>query len=539
MVHRDLIVGDSSDTYVSSNAPKHTHGDLTKLVASNDTGRHKVSYLKFNVTQLPAGATVTHATATFTRTAHHMPATTLRLRRVASTQWSQAGLSDLHAPTTGATVSSARVNGSLHSATFRLHRTINSNGTYAFALVSTSRDGVVRLQSREADSPPELTLSYEFPQQIASKPPTSPTPTPTGSSSPTPSPTPTDPSSPTPTPTPTSPTPTPTSPTPTPTPTSPSSGPCTLSATLVPSCGTLFGGVTTSWGGSTLMSQYDDAVAGTGVHFALSHDYRRPGQVLSPYDIQVAKTPGALLQLNWKPASLWSQAGGGDATVNSQIDAMAQSIKSLGSTKIFLTIYHEPENDVTSDPNCPNLKYKGSAGTPTDYRAMWANVESRFAALGVTNVVWDMNYMNYSAWDCLVNDLWPGNSLVDWVMFESYSDNNSTFSSTTSHFYNLLTAQSDASHNYLSKPWGIGEFGTWATTPSVRDTYYSGVKSALDSNEFPKLKLLSIFDSPGVGGDCRVAYSASGTPDAASLSNFMTLVKDPSIAEGDQAAASH
>jgi hypothetical protein len=219
---------------------------------------------------------------------------------------------------------------------------------------------------------------------------------------------------------------------------------------------------------------------------------------------------------------------------------MANSIKSLGSTKIFLTLFHEPENDVTSGgTNCPGLTYKGSAGTPTEYRAMWANVESRFDALGVTNVVWDMNYMNYAPWDCLVDDLWPGNGLVDWIFFESYSDNNSTFASQTGHFYNLLTSHSNAAHDYLAKPWGVGEFGTNASNLAVRNTYYSGVKTALDNNTFPHLKLLSLFDSPGIGGDFRVAYDSNSQPDPTELNDFMKLATDTAITQGEASASGH
>jgi hypothetical protein len=122
-------------------------------------------------------------------------------------------------------------------------------------------------------------------------------------------------------------------------------------------------------------------------------------------------------------------------------------------------------------------------------------------------------------------------------MFESYASQNSTFASITGHTYNLLTSLSDASHDYLSKPWGIGEFGTNATSDSVQETYYTGIKQALDSGEFPKLKLLSVFDSPGVGGDYRVAYDAAGNSDPKELSDFMSLADDPAITDGDQAAA--
>lgn len=31
-----------------------------------------------------------------------------------------------------------------------------------------------------------------------------------------------------------------------------------------------------------------------------------------------------------------------------------------------------------------------------------------------------MNYMGFKRWDCLVPQLWPGNSLVDWVMMDTY-----------------------------------------------------------------------------------------------------------------------
>jgi hypothetical protein len=51
------------------------------------------------------------------------------------------------------------------------------------------------------------------------------------------------------------------------------------------------------------------------------------------------------------------------------------------------------------------------------------------------------------------------------------------------------------------------------------------------------LKLLSVFDSPGVGGDYRVAYDAAGNSDPKELSDFMSLADDPAITDGDQAAA--
>jgi hypothetical protein len=218
---------------------------------------------------------------------------------------------------------------------------------------------------------------------------------------------------------------------------------------LVPSCGVMLGGWVTSWSGTTLLDKVNAFESATGTHLAVVHDYRTPGAVLSPYDVQVAQRANTYLQLNWKPAARWGDATGGNATVNGQIDAMAKSIKALGSKKIFLTIFHEPENDVTSGASgCTT--YKGSAGTPDQYRAMWRNVRNRFDAIGVTNVVWVMNYMGWQGWNCMVDDLWPGNDLVDWIIWDPYGDDKLNFQTSVAPFYNFLTANSDATHDYLS-----------------------------------------------------------------------------------------
>lgn len=294
-----------------------------------------------------------------------------------------------------------------------------------------------------------------------------------------------------------------------------------------------------SFGGSNAFDQLSDFNAGAGTHLDLVHDYRQPGQVLSPHDIAAAETPGDVLQLNWKPAWTWADADGGNATVNAQIDAMAASIKSLGSTHIIVTIFHEPENDVSGGAaGCPSTIYKGTAGTPDQYKAMWANVEARFAADGVTNVAYAMNYMAYSGWDCMVNDLWPGNNLVDWVLFESYSTYGvGGYIPTTAQFYNFLTQNSDADHDYLSKPWGLGEFGDVEASLTGQEQYFLDIKTSLDENLFPKLKLYSTFDDAGYGNSL-VAYNYLDQPDPIELANYVKLANDPNVQSGNVSADS-
>jgi hypothetical protein len=308
---------------------------------------------------------------------------------------------------------------------------------------------------------------------------------------------------------------------------------CSLSAELVPSCGVILGAYATSFGGTNVDTQFTNFNAKSGTTVSLGHDYRSPGQTLSAGDATLAKTRGAMVLVNWKPTAKWVNADGGNATVNAQIDAMARSAKALGTTKIMMTLHHEPEISVSSGAaGCPSSTYKGSAGTPAQYRAMWANVESRFKALGVTNVVWAIDFVGWQRWNCMIDQMWPGNSLIDWILWDPYTFNTQTYASSVSPFYNELGSLSDATHNYLSKPWGLAEFGDLNTTPSVENTFYSQITNALNTNEFPRLKLISVFDSSGHLGDTRVAYDATSRYDATELANFDALGRSPLIVEG-------
>ena len=141
--------------------------------------------------------------------------------------------------------------------------------------------------------------------------------------------------------------------------------------------------------------------------------YGPTAKALSKYDVTFAERPNTILEMMWNPTVTW----GTIAQQNTTIDAMAKSIMSLRESgspttipQIMLSVWHEPENDVSpgGDPNCPGVTYRGKAGTVAQYRNMWAYVENRFALDGVTNVIWSMDYMNYTPWKCLYNDLYPG-----------------------------------------------------------------------------------------------------------------------------------
>jgi len=261
-------------------------------------------------------------------------------------------------------------------------------------------------------------------------------------------------------------------------------------------------------------------------------NYHVGAQYLTPAEKSYARRPSTILLSNWKPSVNWAAAGGADQSVNRVIDSMAGSIRSAAPHKIMLVIAHEPENDVSSGTSCTTKSTTGS-GSPADYRAMWANVQRRFAARGVKNVVWVMNYMGYKPYDCLVPELWPGNSRVDWVVMDSYGTSaNPLFDDSVGRFYRFLASASDASHNFLSKPWGLGEFSIHGVTQMQAYAYWNSVRAAVHNGTYPKLKAYIPFDSTGGHADNRVAYGVNGALDPLEQASYNAFAHDPAFGSG-------
>jgi hypothetical protein len=324
---------------------------------------------------------------------------------------------------------------------------------------------------------------------------------------------------------------------------------CTISATLVNSCRPLFGATVGGYTqtASDNASQYaygeqrlnnpnvlTDPSSPTTVtnQYDVIHRYHSPTQTsFDANETSYYNRDNTYLYINWKPDTIWTNADGDNTTVNDHIDQMADSIKGLGDKKIFLTVFHEPENDVSSG-NCTTNGGSAAAGSPTDYVNMWHNVRSRFDAKGVTNVVWTMNYMGYQAWNCLVPLLWPGNSYVDWVTYDPYGGGTSSstlFNDSVSPFYNYLSQNSDSTHDYLSKPWGLAEQGAWAnggTNQAGAIDYWNQAANAITNNTYPNLKMFLTFDT-SVNGTSQVGTDFNGQPsttEQTAYNNFASTV---------------
>ncbi len=307
---------------------------------------------------------------------------------------------------------------------------------------------------------------------------------------------------------------------------------CTISAKLVNSCRPWLGAESGGYSGSGFRGRMLEHETRIGRQLDIVHAYLgETATSLSSDMITLAKRPATIGLYNWRVSLNWAAGGGSNNTVNARIDAMAASIKALGSSQIMLTIYHEPEGSISAggSPSCPAMHLTGASGSTADYVNMWHNVRQRFDALGVSNVVWVMNYTGYLTGQCLTKDLWPGNDFVDWVMWDPYPKNNS-WTATVNSFYNYLTANSDADHDFLSKPWGLAEFGYVGSSQNAAYTMYDDAARAIANNTHPKLKAYVVWDNyTSSSHDDRVRYTETHVVDPVEQEHYNALVDSPSL----------
>ena len=316
---------------------------------------------------------------------------------------------------------------------------------------------------------------------------------------------------------------------------------CTVSPVLVNSCRAWLGAATAGNPGAAhdAVSQFTYLEKLVGHPLDVYRDYDKCGPTgcttgtlpLAPGSPEqhFALRPDTYVDVNWKPAPTWLQADGGDPLVDKEITQVADNVKAVAPHQVFLTVWHEPQNDVTpGTSSCGHLV--GTAGSPAQYIAMWRNVENIFHREGVTNVVWDMNYMGsagkYDQWHCLVPQLWPGNDMVDWVTWDTYS-RGMTWDQTSGTFYQLLESDNSPTMNVESKPWGIGEFGTCKqpTTGITAEQYFDSIRSAVTAGTYPRLKMYLVFADTGnnSGPGCLTDYDTNGQPDPAKQVAFNQL----------------
>jgi beta-mannanase len=475
-----------ADTYVSQAAAKAGAGSSTKLVANAGAGKSKVTLVRFNVSGIPAGATNVTARIVLQRDAHHLPSTTISANKV-STAWSET-VSWAGRPALGAKVASTAVTSSTTSVTLNLGKVAPTGGAVAFAVSAATTADVARFQSRESGKGPVLQVTYTPP--VKTDPSPSPTSTTSSSSSSSTS------SSSTSTSTSTT-----SSSSSSSTTTSGTPGHCAVNAKLVPSCGELWGvapGAFTDQKRTDALIDFEKTVGKTQDIF---HAYHKDGELFPTADERAIATDPAhprLLLENWKPSTSanWAQIANGAADGN--IDNLAAYIKSTFHQPFFLTVWHEPENDVNMTA--------GSGMTAKDFHDMFRHTVLRLRADGVTNAVTVANFQSYPAYSATDwwSDLYPGDDVVDWVAEDAYNMGDvaggkasGDFAATVNKPKASWTGFYNWAHtNHPDKPVMLAEWGVFdrSDSPGRQAWYFNDVRTNLA--EFPQLKAMVYFDSP-------------------------------------------
>lgn len=283
---------------------------------------------------------------------------------------------------------------------------------------------------------------------------------------------------------------------------------CGTTTELVPTCGILWGAHAKS--GTAVLAQE------IGRKPAIAHYYMDwTSDFPSPAEAEAA-SEGEIVFVDWtariygqsSPGVTWQSIASG--AEDSAISAMAAQVRAFGHP-VMLSFQAEPEQGQYA-----------VYGSPAQYVAAWRHIYDVFADDGVTNVVWVWDTMGevsshqYAQW-------YPGDAYVNWIMWDPYNWYGCkggartwrSFSQIVRPMYQWLEQHSGKPGNgdYLSKPWGLAEFGTVeGPTATSKEEWLENVVSTAETL-FPRLKALVYFDSTDTTGtrDCPWIVTSSTT----------------------------
>lgn len=269
---------------------------------------------------------------------------------------------------------------------------------------------------------------------------------------------------------------------------------CTVTEKLIPSCGAWWGIAPEVFTGRSPAVALERAERRMGRKAAILHVYHR-GEQLFPTKEERRLARSRLLLINWKPSlnRSWAEIAAG--RLDRRIDRLARHIKRTFRKRFFLTIHHEPENDVRPNP--------GSGRTARDYAAMFRHVVTRLRERGVTNAVTVMTYMGAPNWASKrwFGDLYPGDDVVDWVALDPYADARvrdfaGLVNKTRPDYPNWPGFYKWMQARFPGKPIMVAEWGVFENPRDPRHKENLFTSAARQISRFPQIKALVYFDSP-------------------------------------------
>ena len=285
-----------------------------------------------------------------------------------------------------------------------------------------------------------------------------------------------------------------------------------LSALLVPTCGTLFGSTINTKGSErSSLDSIARQEAQLGRPLDIVHTYYAGAQSW-PYANETAlvtdRSRQRYLFANWKPenGSTWAQVAAGRQ--DALIDAAAARIKQrLQGRPFFLAIHHEPENDLNA--GIPGMR-------ASDYQAMFRHVVQRLRADGAKFVsVWVMmswhTHGERGLYSSAPTGFYPGDDVVDWIGADPYLFNGATLKSVIDQtasrgwpgFYTWAT------RDHRDKPIMLAEVGVSAPTTTQRAAALRALPAQVAA--LPAIKAVVAFNH-GVDKNARYDYSLDTNP---------------------------
>src|SRR4051812_9125983 len=170
-----FTVGATDDTYISQAARTTNYGSALSMTSGGATNKVKRVYLRFTVSGIPAGATVTGARIVLT--ALNSSGVKPSLKRQTTGTWTESTLTYANAPALGTSITSPPAV-KVGPVTFQVQNIVQSNGTFAFGIAQGSSKET-NWATKESATPPQLPSPNTQPSPTPTAPPTaSPTPIP-------------------------------------------------------------------------------------------------------------------------------------------------------------------------------------------------------------------------------------------------------------------------------------------------------------------------------------------------------------------------
>jgi hypothetical protein len=299
---------------------------------------------------------------------------------------------------------------------------------------------------------------------------------------------------------------------------------CAVTARLIPSCGAWWGIAPEVFTGTGVERSLQSAETRVGGTADVLHVYHRGKEEFpTEEEVRLARDPvrPRLLLINWKPSfdHTWAQIAGG--AIDRRIDRLADYIRRTFPERFFLTLHHEPENDVDATP--------GSGMQATDYAAMYRHVVLRLRDEGVKNAVTVMTYMGAPNWAAKpwFEQLYPGDDVVDWVALDPYADHrvndfDGLVNKTRPDFGQWPGFYRWMQWRFPGKPVMVAEWGVFERSGdrTAKRSFFESVRTQIQ--HYPQIKALIYFDSPHAPrGD------TSFDSDPAAGRAFSELARDP------------